>query len=352
MKLSDVIDKRNRFHKGVVKVKGPNNEKMRLGIWVITGKRPGPALYVQAAQHPEYQGCGAIRDLAEEVMPEKLRGTLILVPLVNTPAARMLEKTIVWKDYRMKIRSSHRGKKRAASAYCDMYREWPGDPDGVLGQRMVHHLWEHFVSRSDAFVDIHSWSTFGVPAVTVDGKHRRSLELAKWTGYPYIGAQSPAAHGYWKGHYDPESDHMFMKVPRLGVPGFVLESTHVSGIGGWLVKENMGTVRRALVNLMKKMGMLPGRPDYSSRCVLFDINETHIKPKKRGLFIPEAPLGTIFKKGDVVGRVYDIDTFELLETLRAPRPGCFNAIWPVAVVSPKVDFAVSLKDNFKVLKLK
>jgi predicted deacylase len=217
---------------------------------------------------------------------------------------------------------------------------------------MVHHLWEQFVRHSDAFVDIHSWSTFGAPGVTVDGKHERSLELAKWTGYPYIDAIQPATHGYWKGHYDPESDQMFMKVPRLGVPGFVLESTHVPPLGAWLVKENMGMVKIALVNLMKKMGMLSGAPDYSSRCVLFSMNETHIKPRKRGMFIPEAPLGTIFRKGDVVGRVHDIDTFELLETLKTPRAGCFHAIWPVAVVSPKVDFAVSLKDDFKILKLR
>jgi predicted deacylase len=232
-----------------------------------------------------------------------------------------------------------------------MYRAWPGDPAGKLGERMVHLLWEGFVKHADAFVDIHSWSTFSTPSVTVDGKHRRSFELAKWTGYPYVDAIRPATHGYWKGHYDPKSDQMFMKVPRLGVPGFVIESTHVPSLGGWLVKENMETVKRALANLMKKMGMLAGAPDYSARSILFDMNETHVKPKKRGFLIPEAPLGTIFKKGDVVGRVYAIDTFELLETLKTPRAGCFQAVWPVAVAGPRADFAISLKDNFKVLKL-
>ena len=198
-------------------------------------------------------------------------------------------------------------------------------------------------------MDIHSWSIFSVPTILVDGKSRRSLELAISTGYPYITALRPATHGPLKNPYDPEGNEMDLKVPRLGVPGFVVESTHVGVQGGWLVKENMQMVARALMNLMKKMGMIAGKADYSAQSVLYDMNETHIKPKKRGIFMPEAPLGTIFKKGAVVGRVYDIGTFELIETLKTPRAGCFHAIWPVAVVTPK-NFAVLLKDNFKIIR--
>lgn len=353
MKLSDVIQKRNRFHKGVLKVAVPKGERMQLAVWVVTGSRPGPTLYIQAAQHPEYQGVGAIRDLAEQVNPKKLSGTLILVPLVSTNHTQMLDKTIIWEKYRMRRRSPRKKYDPKTLPLRNFYTQWPGDPESpAVEPRMVYYLWENFVKYADAFVDIHCWSMFGVPAISVDGKSKQSLELAIDTGYPYIYSMRPASYGMWVGKYNPESREMFMKVPRLGVPGFVLESTHVSDQGGWLIKENMQTVTRALMNLMKKMGMLAGKPDYSSRSVLFEnLNEIHIKPKTRGFFIPEAPLGTIFKKGDVVGRVYDINTFELLEKIRAPRTGCFNSIYPVPVVSPKV-YALTLKDSFKVLKLK
>jgi len=349
VKLADVIDKRNRSHKGMIKINAGRGERMSLGILVITGKRPGPVLYIQAAQHPEFQGCGAIRDLAEEIKPERLRGTLILVPLAGTHNAQMLDKTHMWKDYIQKNRPPAKKTKAKTNASRNMYFLWPGDPKGsTVQQRMVNYLWEGYLKHSDVFVDIHSWSLFGVPAVSVDGKSKRSLELACWTGYPYIYALKPVRYGSWKGFYDPESSQMYMKVPRLGVPGFVIEGTHVSEQGGWIFYENIQMIKRTLRNLMKKMGMLAGRPDYSSRSVLLQ-REIPVKPKKRGLFIPEGPLGTIFKKGDIVGRIYDIDTFELLEKLKAPRAGCFSSIWPVAVVTPE-NYAIMLNDDFRVLK--
>ena len=349
MKLQDVIEKRNRFHRGVVRLRGGTNETMSVGVWVMTGRRPGPTLYIQAAQHTEYQGTGAIRDLAEKVKPEMLRGTLILVPLVCTRITEFHDKRFDEDGPTINVKILK--EVNAFGTDRDLYRQWPGNPEGVAEQRMVHLLWENFVKYADAFVDIHSWSMYSVPTLLVYGKSKRSLELALSTGYPYINVLRPASHGPLKDTYDIRSNEMNIKVPRLGVPGFVIEATHVSGQGGWLIKENMRLVERALLNLMKKMGMLSGKGDYSAPSVLYDMNETHVKAKKKGFFIPEAPLGTLFKKGAVVGRVYDIKTFELIETLKAPCAACFHAIWPVAVVTPK-NYAVMLKDNFKIIRHK
>ena len=58
--------------------------QMRMPIQVVHGKRPGPVVFVSAAVHgDEINGVEIIRRLLRTPALNKLRGTLLAVPIVN-----------------------------------------------------------------------------------------------------------------------------------------------------------------------------------------------------------------------------------------------------------------------------
>src|SRR5437660_1290122 len=68
---------------GVLKVPAGSDPATDIGVVVINGARPGPALAIVSGAHgTEYASIIAVEHLIEAVEPAQLSGTLVLVPLV------------------------------------------------------------------------------------------------------------------------------------------------------------------------------------------------------------------------------------------------------------------------------
>src|SRR5262249_44872073 len=64
-----------------------------LPLSIITGRKPGPVAWVQAATHgDEYGGPRALQDVVRGLDPEPMSGTLIAVMLSNPPAFQGLQR--------------------------------------------------------------------------------------------------------------------------------------------------------------------------------------------------------------------------------------------------------------------
>lgn len=112
-----------------------------LPVAVFHGARPGPTLYIQAGLHgDEMTGIEICRRAISEIDPKKLAGTVVAVPLANIPAH--LGRT--------------RGFLHEERWLIDVNRIFPGNPKGLMSERLAHVLLHEFAAAADVALDLHS----------------------------------------------------------------------------------------------------------------------------------------------------------------------------------------------------
>ena len=94
----------------------------RLPLLYARGSATGPTLAVTAAVHGnEYEGVEAVPRIFDQVHPDALRGTLVMIAVCNMPA------------YEAGIRSS-------PIDDLNLARVFPGDAEGTITQRIAYWL--------------------------------------------------------------------------------------------------------------------------------------------------------------------------------------------------------------------
>ena len=138
-------------------------------VWVINGRREGPRLFVSAALHgDELNGIEIIRRLRSLSLLSGLRGTLILVPVVNVFG--LLHHTRYLPDRR------------------DLNRSFPGSERGSLAARLAHLLMTEIVARCTHGIDLHTGAVHrsNLPQVRARLDDEPTRELAMAFGAPVI----------------------------------------------------------------------------------------------------------------------------------------------------------------------
>ncbi len=131
---------------------------------VMRGRRKGPTVFVSGAVHgDELNGTGVIRELMFSNL-ELLRGTLILVPVVNV--------------FGFERHTRYLPDRR------DLNRSFPGDPKGSLAFRLAHAIHREVVLKSDYGLDLHTAAAgrTNFPHVRADLSLPGLEELARWFG--------------------------------------------------------------------------------------------------------------------------------------------------------------------------
>ncbi|TRD22214.1 succinylglutamate desuccinylase/aspartoacylase family protein [Palleronia caenipelagi] len=142
---------------------------VHMSVHVVHGKRPGPVLFVSAAIHgDEIIGVEIARRLLSAPQLGTLRGTLLVVPIVNT--------------FGFLNRSRYLPDRR------DLNRSFPGHENGSLAARMAHIFMAEIVSRADLGIDLHSAAIHrtNLPQIRVSASSPATLELAEAFGAPLI----------------------------------------------------------------------------------------------------------------------------------------------------------------------
>lgn len=115
----------------------PDHTPVGLALEVIHGKREGPTMFVSAAVHgDELIGVEIVRRLLRAPQLKSLRGTLLVVPVVNS--------------FGFLNRSRYLPDRR------DLNRCFPGHPSGSLGSRLAYIFLNEVVLRCDFGIDLHS----------------------------------------------------------------------------------------------------------------------------------------------------------------------------------------------------
>lgn len=236
---------------------------LQIPIHVRRALEPGPVVFVTAALHgDEINGTGAIRQLVQEEDFQPMRGSLILVPVLNISAF----------DRHSRYMPDRR----------DLNRCFPGTATGSLAGRMARTLFDEIVLRSDYGIDLHTASVrrTNYPNVRGDlsdpGVHR----LATAFGCEVIiNGKGPA------GSFRREAT-------RAGCPTIVVEGGEVWKVEPGIVQ----SMTRGIKNALRNLEMLDGdlqTPDYQVQ-----VNSSKWIRAERGGFLQfHVKPGDIIEKG-------------------------------------------------------
>ena len=109
-----------------------------LPVTVICGGEGKTALVTAGIHNAEYVGIQAAMELARELQPEMLQGTVVIVPLVNVSGFSRRTMSMVYED----------GK--------NLNREFPGRADGTAAEQICHAVSAELLERADYYIDLHS----------------------------------------------------------------------------------------------------------------------------------------------------------------------------------------------------
>ena len=140
-----------------------------LKVHVIHGKKAGPTVFVSAAVHgDEVMGVEIVRRFLQSDLLGGLRGTLMVVPIVNA--------------FGFHNRSRYLPDRR------DLNRSFPGSSAGSLASRLAGIFLEQVVKRCDLGIDLHSAAIHrtNLPQVRVSNGNARTMALAEVFGAPVI----------------------------------------------------------------------------------------------------------------------------------------------------------------------
>jgi len=140
-----------------------------MSVHVVHGRRPGPTLFVSAAVHgDEVIGVEIVRRLLRAPNLDKLKGTLLAIPIVN--AFGFMNHSRYLPDRR------------------DLNRSFPGSAGGSLAARLAHLFMQEIVARSDVGIDLHSAAIHrtNLPQIRVSPSKPDTMILAEAFGAPLI----------------------------------------------------------------------------------------------------------------------------------------------------------------------
>ncbi len=142
---------------------------LSIPVQVICGKSAGPTLFLSAAIHgDELNGVEILRRLMNSTQIKKIRGTLIVVPIVNVFG--IIQHSRYLPDRR------------------DLNRCFPGSIKGSLGGRLAHIFLNEIVKKCDYGIDLHTGAIHrsNLPQIRANLDDPEIFELAKAFSVPVI----------------------------------------------------------------------------------------------------------------------------------------------------------------------
>jgi uncharacterized protein len=144
-------------------------DRTTLPITVINGIEDGPRVFVTAAVHgDELNGIAVCRHLLEAIDLDHLRGSVVVVPIVNVLGVQ--------------IGSRYLPDRR------DLNRSFPGSHTGSMAARIARLLLEEVIIGSDVGIDLHTAANHrtNVPQIRIATQDEVSLNLATTFGAPFV----------------------------------------------------------------------------------------------------------------------------------------------------------------------
>ncbi|WP_106477328.1 succinylglutamate desuccinylase/aspartoacylase family protein [Phytohalomonas tamaricis] len=245
---------------------------LNVPVEVIHGRRPGPVLLVCGAIHgDEINSVEIVRRLLRSSALNRLRGTLIAVPIVNVFG--FVQHSRYLPDRR------------------DLNRCFPGSESGSLGSRMAALLREEIVDKATHIIDLHTGAIHrtNLPQIRAQLEHSETTRaMAEAFGAPVI-LNAELREGSLREY-----------AQRKGVPVLTYEAGEALRFDEWAIVS--GT--RGVLRVMRLLEMLPAsRGGHKIPASEVSKGSSWARAPIDGILRPRVKLGARVVKGQRLGAV-------------------------------------------------
>ncbi|MGJ8563871.1 MAG: succinylglutamate desuccinylase/aspartoacylase family protein [Alphaproteobacteria bacterium] len=244
---------------------------MMLKALVIHGKKPGPTMFVSAAIHgDEIIGVEIIRRISRMKALSKIKGTLILIPVVNS--------------------YGFLGMSRYLPDRRDLNRVFPGIENGSPASQLAFTFMQEIVSKCAFGLDLHSGAI-----------HRENLpQIRADLSNPVVKDMATAFGASVMLNSNLRDGSLREAAKTVGCNMLLFEA-------GEALRFNETAVRigvKGALGVMRHIGMLPKAKASSRKVTPVQPASSHwLRAPISGLMRAGHSLGDIVKKGDVIASV-------------------------------------------------
>ena len=259
------------------------NTPTKLPLRVIRGKKDGPIVFVSAAIHgDELNGIEIIRRFRKLSILKKLKGTVIVVPIVNVYGVMNLSRYLP--DRR------------------DLNRSFPGSLKGSLAARIAKIFFDEVVSKCSLGIDLHTASIHksNLPQVRTNIDNEYTFALAKAFEAPVVL------------HSELRDGSLRAVAQEQGVPILLYEA-------GEALRFDERSIRigvKGIVNVLRENGMLPRSLNKKTLKTPIVTRESRwIRATESGMLRTIKALGDTVEKDEVIAYIdepLDDEFFEIV----------------------------------------
>jgi len=247
---------------------------MTIPVHVISGKKPGPRLFISAAIHgDEINGVEIIRRLLRRPALKRLKGTIIAVPIVNVHG--LINHSRYLPDRR------------------DLNRSFPGSEKGSLAARLAYLFMHEIVAQSTHGIDIHTGAQHrsNLPQIRANMDDEETGRLARAFGAPVI-ISSNLRDGSLR---EAAAEH--------GIPMLLYEAGEALRFDEVSIRAGV----KGIINVMRTLDMLPPSRSKSKICFAPVVarSSSWVRASNSGIIRTMVPLGGRVKKDSLLGVVAD-----------------------------------------------
>ncbi|MBP6575991.1 MAG: succinylglutamate desuccinylase/aspartoacylase family protein [Chryseobacterium sp.] len=270
-------------------------------ITFIKGEKKGPTFTIIAGIHGmEYPTIMSLLELRKEIDPKKLRGNLIIIPIVNvtsfykrTPFVNPIDQ-------------------------LNLNRVFPGNPNGTITEVMADFMTKEIFGVTDVLLDMHGGDVGEdlIPFICYyDNKEftkqtQLAAKLSEVSGfdtvvsYPYIlPADKPAMYA-------------FKQAVRQGIPALSIE---IGKLGNW-EKSELSFTKNAIFRMMSELKMYDKNVTKADPVKIRYNQQAYISVPVQGIFYSHLKAGDSVRKGELIGFINDIFGNKIKE-ITAPESG-------------------------------
>ena len=264
------------------------NIRIQLPVMIAEGDHPGATAFVCAAQHGrELHGFAAISQIFDELSVAELHGTVIFVPAMNPLGVRMRVQDIL--DELPRSASAMR-----SAPVRNMNRLWEFEKGSDSVQSiLVEQIYERYISRADAVLDIHGWSS-GSAGWTTEA----CMPILRKFGLRMFSSTKE------------DSDGMLVtRARRDGKDAYTVEIEPQSQV----VADGFQLACRIIRNMLKAYGMIPGELELPAEQFIRDPeSDVFLEAPVSGIAVPLFRDQEVVPAGSEYLRILSVDTGETL----------------------------------------
>ncbi|MDH3546918.1 MAG: succinylglutamate desuccinylase/aspartoacylase family protein [Gammaproteobacteria bacterium] len=268
-------------------------------VLVVNGAMPGPTLCLTAAVHgDELNGIEMVRRVMHDLVPEKVSGAVIGVPIVNVQGFR-------------------RGS-RYLPDRRDLNRYFPGNPNGSAAARIANSFFVNVIKHCDALIDLHtgSFERANLPQIRADLRNPDVVTMTQGFGSTVILHSTPAA------------GTLRYAATMAGVPTVTLEAGGPSELELNEVKHGV----KGIETLINSLGMVPKTRLWGDPEPVY-YRSSWVRASNGGILLANVSLGSTVRRGDLLGTITDPMNNARTE-LRSPHSGRIIGMARNQVVMP------------------